>query len=336
MDLDTFLDDYNLDDSSLAKIKEYLSEYLKNKDTLDNFYQSKRNEIIKISYESNFVFNKIMADFMRSLHGLYQIQSVDSSISVLNLKDDLEFINNQLNTDGYYITDIDPQICDNILEALNEINFESGGVVTKYKDLGDPEKNTIFINDQNDILRLASVQDLISDSTLLSIAQKFLDAKPILCQTNLWRSVNFNLKFSSNAQLFHRDFDHEKWIKVFIYLTDVSQETGPHCYVKGSQHKIINHDVKRERDPFINEHFPEEDVVYHCGKKGTIVFEDTRGYHKGTPVLEGSRIILQLEFALNPVAYKKFKLGSGEITDGLKEKIELYPYIYDFINLQTE
>ena len=39
---------------------------------------------------------------------------------------------------------------------------------------------------------------------------------------------------SEAAQLFHFDMDRIRFLKVFIYLTDVGTENGPHVYVRGS------------------------------------------------------------------------------------------------------
>ena len=94
--------------------------------------------------------------------------------------------------------------------------------------------------------------------------------KPILVQTNLWESMNKinNLKvYSKNAQLFHRDFDNEKWIKVFVYLNDIEIQNGPHCFVKGSQNKIINKYIRRESDTYIKTHFKKKDIKIFLWEK---------------------------------------------------------------------
>ena len=37
-----------------------------------------------------------------------------------------------------------------------------------------------------------------------------------------------------DAQLFHADFHDFKWLKLFVYLTDVTDRSGPHVMVRGS------------------------------------------------------------------------------------------------------
>ena len=79
-------------------------------------------------------------------------------------------------------------------------------------------------------------------------------------------------------------------------------ENGPHAYVPGSFQNMIkvpgNRPGQRVSDDFINEHYSE--IKYFTGKKGTMNLVDTRGYHKGTPVVKGHRLLIQLEWADNP------------------------------------
>jgi hypothetical protein len=88
-------------------------------------------------------------------------------------------------------------------------------------------------------------------------------------------------------------------MKFFFYLTDVSSDTGPHCYVKGS-HKILPLELRRDgrfSDEEISESYGSKNLIEICGKKGTILAVDTRGFHKGKELLKDNRLLLQLEFA---------------------------------------
>ena len=50
----------------------------------------------------------------------------------------------------------------------------------------------------------------------------------------MWWSSKSNFNDPKSAQEFHFDLDSIKWLKFFIYLTDVEANTGPHIYVKGT------------------------------------------------------------------------------------------------------
>ena len=43
-------------------------------------------------------------------------------------------------------------------------------------------------------------------------------------------------------------------------------------------------------------------IKTHVGKRGTTFIEDTRGFHKGSPLLKGKRWLVQILYTLVPVA----------------------------------
>ena len=69
--------------------------------------------------------------------------------------------------------------------------------------------------------------------------------------------------------------------------------------------------------------------MMHKGKKGTLVIEDTRGYHRGLPVIDGERIMLQLEYAINP-SYGRLQpsLRLVNPSESMKERLKSYTYLY--------
>lgn len=304
--------------------EEYLNSYLKNLNNLEKFYINKPYR--SLAYRTNFKFCDIMSDFMRKKYGLYKFDVNNEIIKDNNF----ENINNELNTSGYFITNIDPSLCDTILDKLKK---------TKCKNR---TPTTIWCEDMSEILNIDEIQNLVTDSNLLTIVQNFLNCKPILSQTNYWKSITGKTNdaiLTKNAQKFHRDFDHEKWIKIFIYLNDINNNNGPHCFVKGSQNKIIpNEKWGRHSDSWILQNFNKDDIKYFTGKKGTIIFENTRGFHKGTHVLEKERNILQLEFSIN----KQYASGYPKCinlknpNEKFKRYNKNYPYVYQYINILND
>ena len=68
------------------------------------------------------------------------------------------------------------------------------------------------------------------------------------------------------------------------------------------------------------------------GKKGTVIIENTRGYHKGTSVILGKRMLLQFEFSINPnCAPYLNNINITHLNDKLKNNINLYPYTYQLV-----
>ena len=329
MNITIFLKKYDLSIINHNNIKNYLENYLKNKYNLKLFY--KNDKIFrKLAFDTNFMFCDIMSDFMREYNGLYDFNNKIIS------KNKFEEINKKLNKDGYFIENIGKKACDNIVNKIQNFKFidRITNKTLNYSEIkiNNGYGNTFWINNMSDIINIKEVTDLISDTSILQIVQNYLGCNPILTQTNLWKSINNsfdNRNLSKSAQLFHRDFDNEKWLKIFVYLNDIGINNGPHCYVKESQDKIINNKIQRESDNFINNNFDKKDIIYHCGEKGTVIFENTRGYHKGTPVINGERLILQLEFAINPYCFpgcgNNFKIKNK--TDFMKK----YKYIFQLV-----
>jgi len=224
-----------------------------------------------------------------------------------------------LNEDGYYIYDtlLDDQFCQAVLDSCQNITFNpklGRKKPIKGIHLDNKASSTYWTNDQYEISKIRDVQRLITDPTILSVAQKYIQSVPINIQTNVWWSVAGK---KDPTQDFHQDCEDLKFLKVFIYLSDVTKKNGPHCYVRGSRNNLKTpskyNTSNRVPDSFIKQNYPAEDILKFTGKKGTIIFENTNGFHKGSPLIEGHRIMLQLEFCcgtrgiINNVAVKHLR-----------------------------
>lgn len=99
----------------------------------------------------------------------------------------------------------------------------------------------------------------------------------------------------------HRDTPYSKQFKAVIYLSPVTEKTGPFTYIPFS-HKKLNsvkavwkniftvgqyRYTQKEIDIYIKE-FGIKPIEI-IGKKGTLILVDTKGIHRGAPIQEGSR-----------------------------------------------
>jgi hypothetical protein len=163
-------------------------------------------------------------------------------------------------------------------------------------------KSARLQHDTSRLLANDTIQKLTFDSNILRIAQEYLGCKPILDLIVMWWSspTQDKNKFASGAaQKFHFDMDRFKFLKFFVYLTDVDGQNGPHCYVKGSHKTLPAQFRKRGRfdDNDVVNYYGKENVLEICGKKGTMILADTRGLHKGKILESGVRLMFQLEFS---------------------------------------
>ncbi|QWD16521.1 hypothetical protein G6700_01720 [Polynucleobacter paneuropaeus] len=184
----------------------------------------------------------------------------------------------------------------------------------KLRKLLGKNGDTLWIKDQNDLVGRDIFQKIAFDPYLVSMASRYLGCCPVHVQTNIWFSFptyGSTANKSLNGQLFHQDKEFIKFLKVFIYLTDVNENNGAHCYVESS-----HADEAHEYGLKLSDRFSDEQViqVYGAhrikklmGSAGTIAFGDTSSMHKGLPIVSGHRAILQIEYAsslyLSPVLY---------------------------------
>ena len=83
--------------------------------------------------------------------------------------------------------------------------------------------------DEADVVRSLAAQRLLADESLLAVAQEYLEAAPVQDMVAMWWSTAAEEQPSSAAaQLYHFDLDRLRFLKVFVYLSDVDDSAGPH------------------------------------------------------------------------------------------------------------
>lgn len=154
------------------------------------------------------------------------------------------------------------------------------------------------------LLDNADVQALLSDPSLLALAQQYLGARPRADVLSMWWHTPFHDRPDSEAaQFYHFDLDRIKWLKVFVYLTDVGPEDGPHSFIAGSHRSggipasMLRRGYVRLSDEEVLGHYGAAREIVFAAPRGTIIVEDTRGLHKGRHVTGSSRLVLQLQFS---------------------------------------
>lgn len=106
------------------------------------------------------------------------------------------------------------------------------------------------------------------------------------------------------SQRWHRDPEDRALLKMFIYLNEVDQESGPFTYIKGSQRGGKYGALFPQRPP--RSSYPDEqalmkvvraeDVMECTGAAGTVVFADTAGLHRGGFAKSKKRVMFTAGF----------------------------------------
>ena len=114
----------------------------------------------------------------------------------------------------------------------------------------------------------------------------------------------------AGSQRWHRDPEDKKICKVFLYLTDVDETSGPFNYIVGSQYGGKWRGLFPQRPPAgnyppdgaVEKIVPKEDMRAFTGRAGTIIFCDTSGLHRGGYATGKERIMLTAGFVTNGCA----------------------------------
>jgi hypothetical protein len=158
---------------------------------------------------------------------------------------------------------------------------------------------------------------------ILDIANAYFQMYTRLAFVNVWHTFPTSLEPRS-SQLWHYDPEDRHVLKIFLYLTDVDSEAGPFIYGSGTQPKgssaplryFDSAEDKRSRanDATMLNKVPADRWIECTGKKGTIIFADTRGYHKGGYATERERIMYQCTFVSDASQYQYFKCSRDRVS----------------------
>jgi hypothetical protein len=148
-------------------------------------------------------------------------------------------------------------------------------------------------------LRSGAVRRLLRERRLAEAAGSYLGVDPLIMSVVLWKSFASRSPDGRSAQQFHYDNDRSRFVKMFVYLTDVSMSNGPHTYVPGSHREKPKELLHGQRlsDRDVARFYPESGWKLITGPRGTLFFADTQGFHKGGHVAVGERAMFQINLA---------------------------------------
>lgn len=197
-------------------------------------------------------------------------------------------------------------------------------------DISDANNNddrTVVIPDEKYIDLLIP---LLLNEELITLVSHYLGAPARLQSWCISWNNRGNDSKEENGQLYHRDRDDFRSLRLYLYLSDVDHINGPHYYLKGSHtwdlvSKKANgkklHDlVDDTKHAFMNDEliftisaFEKKDEVCLIGKQGFCWLEDGGGLHKGSVPTEGSSSRLMLSITWGLYEGAQYENGGGKI-----------------------
>ena len=151
-----------------------------------------------------------------------------------------------------------------------------------------------------DTLACPHLLALANSPPLVRLAAHYIGCKPTISAIGLRWSYP-QAGSGKGLQGFHRDCDDWRFIKVFVYLTDVDDAAGPHVYVSGTHQEHCGVRLQPYSDADVDSRYGAPRVSSVTGPAGTGFAVDTRGIHKGQVPTQKPRLLLQVQYSLLPV-----------------------------------
>jgi hypothetical protein len=267
-----------------------------------------RQSALRLHCATNGRFTESMAPLLRRLRPVRPSRPASGFLGVLST-DKLEAIATAIRRDGFYV--FDHRLPDALVEELTCFAAARPAFVPGVSK--SPDERYVFDAAapvgkkysvvEDEIVQSQAMQQLMADASFLAVSETYLRTLPVIADTTLWWSaVHPGTAQEDAGQFYHFDFDTPPgWLMFFFYLTDVDSSHGPHVFVRGSHRpghpaaaELRRRGYQRIEDREIEAAFGGDNIVEILGKRGTVLAVDTRGFHKGKPLEQGSRLMAQL------------------------------------------
>jgi hypothetical protein len=305
--------------------------------------KSAHHALVELFMTSGGRANDLIARAVQIMHPPYELPQPSGVLGKLTDRD-LEKIQKQLERDGYFVFEncLTAEFCESLAQQSLELDCEVIGdemATRPTKTFHRYDRKApiapIYSMTRDDTTDIPEVQQLISDSSLIKVAQNYLKSKPIFTGINMcWSAAVKDTPDREAAQEFHWDMERIKWIRYFIYLTDVTSDTGPHCFIAGTHRAgAIPRELRklgyvRHRDETILKIYGKDAYREFTGRRGTIIAEDSRGFHKGKMPNKGDRLLLAFELSNTTFGVNKRHLIRKIRVPQFGEFAKKYPHLY--------
>lgn len=180
-------------------------------------------------------------------------------------------------------------------------------------------KKTKFAVNHTNPLSFPEVTDIIEEM-YENISINIFNCNFTTNKISLYKSIHCDSENVDNTWKWHWDNNPRPHMKLFIYLTDVEENTAPLAYLRNNSGSVIKMETSKispnsQLPPkYKNSRFPNHKLEEHmasgfysnkvCGPAGTYIIFDPNIVHKATiPAIDKSR--LALVYHMHPIAKNK-------------------------------
>ena len=263
----------------------------------------------------------------------------NQSFNLVNnkLSDNYKKISDMINSNGYAVIKnfIDINTIKRIKEELDSFNYFPVTDIYNLKNLKaikETVKKPASVYGSNltskEIKKDSEVYKLINSDLIKQVSEINFRSKPIFVSAvsmyTFRKDINTfsDIEKHMSAQHFHYDQSHLKFLKFFIYLSDIKQPSdGAHSFIIKTHESNLKLPKKKEHfvkkslrvtgdniltgainDNWINENFSKKDIIDHCYPEGTVIIENTTGLHRGNNCTTNSRQVLSIIVATSAIS----------------------------------
>ena len=167
------------------------------------------------------------------------------------------------------------------------------------------------------------VVDIFNDPRLVDLLEAYLGCVPTLYSLNAWWSFPASKPELVYSQYFHRDIDDWRFVTLFLYLTDVNEQGGPHqlipnSHTRAGMEKLLSRaraagrasngfDLDRSFVSTLGEDYAHEverllgDMAFNIvGPAGTMHLVNTIALHRGLTPINSPRLVMWARYGLGP------------------------------------
>ena len=167
-----------------------------------------------------------------------------------------------------------------------------------------------------DVVAAPHAMRLATHPQILAVARDHLGAVPTIVEMSSWWTAPSDAE-DYGAHVFHRDRDDFRACKLFLYLTDVGVDDGPHIFARNThdpefiKNMLTPHGVgpevlaqfymgdMRHAATEVSKIFSKQ-ISEFVGPTGTCFLENTYGFHRGKNPTGKRRGLFQILYALTP------------------------------------
>jgi hypothetical protein len=146
------------------------------------------------------------------------------------------------------------------------------------------------------------------ETKVLDVVNAYLGLWAKLKKVHLWHTTPSKSHVSrTGSQVWHRDPEDEKMVTVFLYFTDVDGGAGPLQYIPGTRYDGQYRDLwpnfggsvatSKVTEEEIAKSIPIDGVHTATCRRGTFLFCDTSGFHRGGFATNKSRLVAHWTYA---------------------------------------